>query len=252
MLSYQHGYHAGCLSDVHKHSALSVILLHLSQKDEPVTYIETHAGRGAYDLTSKEAKKTGEAATGIVSVEKLFKPDHPYLLALKRTRDHYGSNFYPGSPLIAVLTLRQSDSFHFMELHPQEFASLRNTLKSPHIHLYQQDGYEGALALSPPSPQRGIVLIDPSYEVKSEYSNMAPFIQKLHQKWPEAMILLWYPILSAGHHNAMRDSLLAKFPEAWSQEVLFSNAPHRALGSGLLCVNLPSQLETPLNQLPKL
>ena len=46
MLSYQHIYHAGNLADVQKHALLAYILDYLTQKDKPLSYIETHAGRG--------------------------------------------------------------------------------------------------------------------------------------------------------------------------------------------------------------
>ncbi len=65
MLSYQHLYHAGNMADVHKHSLLAWMLQYLTQKEKPVSYIETHAWRSLYDLTSYESTKPGEAAAGI-------------------------------------------------------------------------------------------------------------------------------------------------------------------------------------------
>ena len=55
MLSYQHAYHAGNPADVHKHALLAAMLDYLTAKDKPLTYIETHAGRGLYDLAAPEA-----------------------------------------------------------------------------------------------------------------------------------------------------------------------------------------------------
>ncbi|OZA07309.1 MAG: 23S rRNA (adenine(2030)-N(6))-methyltransferase RlmJ, partial [Rhodobacterales bacterium 17-64-5] len=122
MLSYQHLYHAGNLADVHKHSALAWMLDYLTRKDKPLSYIETHAGRGVYDLSAPEAVKTGEAAAGIALAESVFPPDHPYRQRLDEARAGYGPQAYPGSPLIAALGLREGDTLHLAELHRQEVA----------------------------------------------------------------------------------------------------------------------------------
>mgnify|MGYP000547123913 CR=1 FL=1 len=105
MLSYQHIFHAGNLADVQKHALLAWALDYLTQKDKPLSYIETHAGRGVYDLTSAAAAKTGEAAAGIQALEAAFPADHPYARRLAETRAIYGEAAYPGSPLIAALSL---------------------------------------------------------------------------------------------------------------------------------------------------
>ena len=72
MLSYQHIFHAGNLADVQKHALLAWMLAYLTRKDKPLSYMETHAGRGLYDLASEEAVKTGEAASGIEAVGEWF------------------------------------------------------------------------------------------------------------------------------------------------------------------------------------
>ena len=109
MLSYQHIFHAGNLADVHKHALLAWTLDYLVAKDKPLTYIETHAGRGLYDLTAAEAEKTGEAAAGIAKAEAWLPADHPYRRRLAEVRAHHGDMAYPGSPLIAATTLRSAD-----------------------------------------------------------------------------------------------------------------------------------------------
>jgi 23S rRNA (adenine2030-N6)-methyltransferase len=96
MLSYQHGFHAGNLADVQKHALMAVMIDYLTRKDKPLSYIETHAGRGLYDLQGSQAQKTGEAAAGILKVDKWFKPDHPYARARKTVADAHGKNMYPG------------------------------------------------------------------------------------------------------------------------------------------------------------
>ena len=194
MLSYQHSYHAGNPADLHKHLVLGELLALLTRKARGISYMETHAGRGRYDLSATESVKTGEAAEGI---EALTLPDCPLRHALETTRRHFGEDAYPGSPLIAQTLLRPQDRLHLMELHPAEHKVLRRYLKSDNTAVHHRDGYEGVLSLSPPKPRKGLVLIDPSYEVKTEYAQVAEFVHKLMIKWPEATVMIWYPVLAA-------------------------------------------------------
>ncbi len=239
MLSYQHAYHAGCRADMHKHAALCVLLSCLIQKDKPLTYMETHAGRGLYDLCSAEAEKTGEAKAGILTLESTIPADHPYARMLQTHHTAYGATSYPGSPFIAKQVLRAFDVMHLMELHPQEYKALKQAMRGSHIH--KRDGYEGVLSLSPPHPRRGVVLIDPSYEVKSEYQKAADFIIMLHRKWPEAVIMLWYPLLPTANHRDMLGTLLkADLPKCWHQEITWAPQTPKAMqGSGLIIINTP-------------
>lgn len=206
MLSYQHSYHAGNLADVHKHRLLAEALVVLNADPAPLTYIETHAGRGVYDLTSAEAKKTGEAKEGKAALEDLPE-DHPYRHCIAQTQARYGKQFYPGSPQIARLLLRPSDTLHLHELHPQEYAALTARIKAKHIRMYKKDGLKGAIHLLPPKEGRALVLIDPSYEVKSDYEAVVACICTLKEACPQAEILLWYPVLEAGLHLPMLAAL---------------------------------------------
>ena len=106
MLSYQHIFHAGNPADVHKHALLCAMLNYMTRKDKPLSYLETHAGRGLYDLSSDAALKTGEAAAGIAALTDKFAPDHPYIKALATLRDRHGPSAYAGSPMLAALSLR--------------------------------------------------------------------------------------------------------------------------------------------------
>ncbi|WCL53657.1 23S rRNA (adenine(2030)-N(6))-methyltransferase RlmJ [Gimibacter soli] len=252
MLSYQHSYHAGNLPDIHKHAVLATFLKAMTEKPKAMTVVETHAGRGLYDLGGMEAQKTGEASEGIVPLlkKKLLPADHPFLTAVAATRKAHGASAYPGSPLIAQHLLREGDILHLMELHPQEHAALRETARAPGVNIHRRDGYEGVLSVSPPTPRRGLVLIDPSYEIKSEYMEAASFIKELHAKWPEATILLWYPILKAGLHELMLDALEGTdLPGVWHDQVLFSDTNLRMLGSGLFAVNRPYGIDESLGEI---
>ena len=241
MLSYQHLFHAGNLADVQKHALLAAMLDYLTQKDKPLSYIETHAGRGLYDLGSDEALKTGEAEAGIAIAEGWFAKDHPYRNRLNEIRASYGPMAYPGSPMIAALSLRDQDTIHLAELHPQEHQHLRHALNPWSAHIYQKDGFDLALAVTPPTPRRGLMLIDPSYEVKADYDAIPMHIANINRKWNVGIIALWYPLLVGGPHGPMLKALQAQFPEALRSEVRFPPARegHRMEGSGMFIVNPP-------------
>lgn len=240
MLSYQHAYHAGNPADVHKHALLASMLALLTAKDRPVTYMETHAGRAIYDLSAPEALKTGEAAAGITRLEQRFPPDHPYRQAIDAARAKFGPTAYPGSPLIAAYTLRPTDEIHLAELHPQEHAALAAEMRGM-AHVHKRDGWEMALALTPPKPPRGLILIDPSWEVKEDYTKAPKVMAELARRWSPGVLVLWYPILEAAPHKPMLKALAAAFPQALRHEVPFPpvRPGHRMTGSGLFIVNPP-------------
>lgn len=245
MLSYQHIYHAGNLADVHKHAALAVMLAHLLRKDKPLTYLETHAGRGLYDLASHEAQKTGEAKAGIRTLFDRLAQDHPLRATIAACRAKYGDTVYPGSPAIAQSLLRRDDRLHLAELHPRERQALTRALADHNTRIHAQDGYEMAQALCPPMPRRGLMLVDPSYELASDYTRLPGFLAQIHRKWNVGVLVLWYPILTRGAHDAMLTQLRNDHPEAWHHQVHFPPARdgHRMVGSGLFVINPPFALE---------
>ena len=254
MLSYQHAYHAGNLADLHKHALLAVALQRLVQKPKPITYIETHAGRGLYDLTSDAALRTGEAAAGIGRAldEAWLPPGHPLLAAIAAVRAAHGPDAYPGSPLIAAQFLRPGDATHLAELHPAEHAALASV--AGFAHLRHEDGFAAANALIPPTPRRGMLLVDPSYEVKADYDRLPGWIQRMAGKWNVGVIALWYPVLSDARHRPMVAALAADHPDALSSEVRFPPARpgHGMVGSGMFVINPPFGLADEADRLAAL
>lgn len=254
MLSYQHAYHAGNLADLHKHAFLAVALDYMTRKDKPLTYLETHAGRGLYRLDSDEAIKTGEAEMGITRAasEGWLRPDHPLLQALTAIRGIYGPMSYPGSPMIAQHFLRANDRIHLAELHPAEHEVLAQVAGFATIH--HQDGFEMAHAVCPPTPRRGMLLIDPSYEVKAEYSAIPRLISGLARKWNVGVIALWYPILTDNRHKPMLDILQSEHPEALTSEVAFppARSGHSMIGSGMFVINPPWGLDDEARELKRI
>ena len=240
MLSYQHAYHAGNPADLHKHIVLSELIARLTAKPRGIAYAETHAGRGLYDLAAPEARKTGEADAGVARIDP--QPSTPYGRAIAAARQTHGPSAYPGSPLIARSLLRPQDRITLMELHPAEHAGLRAALAGDGVAIHRRDGFAGLLALAPLTPRRGLVLVDPSYEVKSDYAAAAEFTRRLIAKWPQAAVLIWHPILPEGRHAALIDGLRAL--PVLRDEAAFARPPGRGMtGSGLVLVNAPHGAE---------
>lgn len=257
MLSYQHTYHAGGPADIHKHAILSVLLHTMVRKAGAITYAETHAGRGHYNTGSAEAHKTGEAAMGVgrLTSSAFAASGHPLAQTLRQLRATYGPQFYPGSPRLAHSLLRPHDSLHLAELHPGEHAALQKHLKTPNVHIYHEDGYRmvnnlltGTAGLA---QKRGLVLVDPSFEVKSEYAEVATFLANLHANWPAATLVLWYPLLADNRHTPMIDNLRQRafFARSHHQTLLFaSTEAGRMYGSGVLVINPPFNCQKPLQE----
>jgi 23S rRNA (adenine2030-N6)-methyltransferase len=251
MLSYQHIYHAGNLADVHKHSLLAWMLAYLTRKEKPLTYMETHGGRALYDLSDAEALKTGEAAQGIARASGWFAQDHPFAQIRAQVCAQHGADAYPGSPLIAASILRETDHIHLAELHPQEHAALDLAMSPYPVKCHQRDGFELAHALIPPTPRRGLLLIDPSYEIKEDYATIPRHISQYARAWNVGIIALWYPILNTGAHLPMLSALVGAFPDAMRHEVRFAPARpgHGMTGSGMFVINPPYGLDAEAKRL---
>lgn len=254
MLSYQHVYHAGNPADVHKHAILAWMLERLTEKPKPLSYIETHAGRALYDLSAAEALKTGEATAGVARMLGDFAPDHPYRRTVEAARTSAGDTAYPGSPWIAAHLLRPEDSLHLAELHPQEHRALSAAMRGK-AKVHHADGWELAMSLSPPEPRRGLLLIDPSYEIKTDYDTIPSFISKLHRIWNVGILALWYPILKDKRHAPMVRAIeAADLPKLVKSEVSFPpvREGHGMTGSGMIVINAPFGLEDEAASLSKL
>ncbi|MDP2086778.1 MAG: 23S rRNA (adenine(2030)-N(6))-methyltransferase RlmJ [Gemmobacter sp.] len=245
MLSYQHAYHAGNAADVQKHALLAWMIAAMADKPKAMTYIETHAGRGLYALDAPEAVKTGEAAGGVERLAARFAPDHPYRRCLDAVRAAHGPSAYPGSPVIAGLLLRVFDRIVLAELHPREHAALSEAMAPFEAEERHEDGFAMARAVCPPTPRRGLLVIDPSYEVKEDYARLPGLIAELARKWPVGVIVLWYPLLTGAAHGPMLAALERAHPGALRHEVRFPpvREGHRMVGSGLFVINPPWRLD---------
>lgn len=249
MLSYQHGFHAGNFADVHKHMILTLILEMLNLKDKPWSYLETHGGCALYDLKDDKALKTGEYLGGIGKIwneQNIPEVARPYITQVQAVNLGKELKFYPGSPSIASMLARASDRLAVMELHPAEYQRVKQHFRGQsQVAVHHRDGYEGVLSLMPPKPNRGLVLIDPSYEVKAEYQQVAKFVHQLLSRWANGSIAVWYPILKAGQHQGMIDNIVASGVRRVYQSEFYvqDSGSQRMFGSGMLLINPPWQLD---------
>ena len=260
MLSYRHAFHAGNHADVLKHATLSLVLNSFKQKDKPFVYIDTHAGGGIYDLDSEWARKTKESNSGVQRIwhEQSKWPElTDYFQILKTLNtEQAGQQFYPGSPEVACQLLRPQDRLVLMELHPQEIEVLRSHLaRDSRVNIHHRDGLEGLTALTPPTPRRGLVLVDPAYERHEEYTQVVQAVKKAYTRWPTGTYIIWYPMLAKARDRSLR--LLHDLKEKSSFESLLVadlsvEAQHPDLGmhgSGLAIINPPWQLDQQLTTL---
>src|SRR5581483_7978277 len=204
-MNYRHAYHAGNFADVVKHIALVTALLHLRKKDAPFAVIDTHAGRGRYDLASDEAARTGEAEAGIARLRSLS-AEAALCEYLRIVGD--GAS-YPGSPLIAAALLRPQDRLVAIEKHPEEFAALRSARAGiANARPEQGDGYEHLRALLPPPERRGLILVDPPFEAVDEFERQAEAMHMALRRFATGVYLVWFPIKTGAAGDALCGELL--------------------------------------------
>ncbi|MAY00022.1 MAG: 23S rRNA (adenine(2030)-N(6))-methyltransferase RlmJ [Oceanospirillaceae bacterium] len=216
MLSYRHAFHAGNFADVLKHLVQVEILNYLKQKDKPFAYIDTHAGAGIYSLSSEEAGKNEEFRTGISILKgKPLAGTEDYLEVVAGCKPEWdksavpAAGLYPGSPRIAQQMLRAQDSAHLFELHPQDFRRLDAMVaRDRRMHAHNSDGFSGLLGLLPVAERRALVLIDPPYEVKSDYDTLVETVKKAHRKFATGVYALWYPVVDRQRIDKMEKALI--------------------------------------------
>ena len=253
-MNYRHAYHAGNFADVLKHMVLVALLDALKQKATPFCYVDTHAGRGRYDLRSVEARKTGEAdegfgvlrtATGLPPL--LWK----WLETVRACNDGDDMRYYPGSPWFAAHLMREGDSAQLCELHPEEAGALRQVFHHDRrVHVHERDGYEAMKGLLPPKEKRGLVLIDPPFEAQeAEFRLIEKALKAAMEKWPTGMYAVWYPIKLRSHVQPFHRWLTrCGAKRVLAAELLLrpDDSPLRLNGSGMVIVNAPWKLDETL------
>jgi 23S rRNA (adenine2030-N6)-methyltransferase len=227
MLAYRHAFHAGNHADVLKHLILSEVLRHMVDKEKPITMVDTHAGAGAYSLTEGHAQKKAEFEQGISRLWK--REDAPPAVAryLKVVRQFNGGGSrkwpdltrYPGSPMVSQLLLRPEDRLHLYELHPTDHKLLEATMGgSANVRIRKSDGFAGLKGELPPPSRRGLVLIDPPYEIKGDYTAVLHSVREALKRFAQAVILVWVPQVRLIESSQLPQRLLAAAtaaPRGW-------------------------------------
>ncbi|CAK0774697.1 Ribosomal RNA large subunit methyltransferase J [uncultured Gammaproteobacteria bacterium] len=259
IMNYRHIYHAGNFADVFKHAILVGLLTHLRAKPTPFRVFDTHAGIGGYDLTSAAAEKTGEAAAGIGRLLALTTPPPELAAYLDLVRDYAagsagaaraagtGATLYPGSPALAQALLRPDDRLVLAELHPDDAATLKAAFaRDRRVTVHHMDGYQALKSLLPPHERRGLVLIDPPFEVTDEFDRLAKGLATAWKRWPTGIYALWYPIKERPSvwrfHEAIAKS---GFTKALVAELTIHPEDdwRRLNGCGMVILNPPWQAE---------
>ncbi len=254
MLSYRHAFHAGNHADVLKHIALVHLLGYMAQKEKPFWCIDTHAGAAIHDLDSRHAKTKSEFESGIARLwerRDLPSPAAEYLRQVRALNPDGRLRFYPGSPQLAMQLLRKQDRLRLFELHSTESRLLRehfadaisNSRPAPRAIAQAGDGFTGLLALLPPPPRRGVVLIDPSYEDKADYRRVLTALREGLQRFASGVYVVWYPRVQRREAFEFADKLKRESPGDWLHAALDVKAPAAnglgLHGSGIFVLNPP-------------
>lgn len=246
MLSYLHGFHAGNVADVHKHAAQVLALRMMQAKPGGVACFDTHAGSALYDLDSERSRKTAEADQGIQKLwsarQSLAEDWQPLIAVLAgMNQPELPLRRYPGSPEWFRRFCRPQDALTAFELHPTEGQQLTDWATPGNVRVYREDGLRGLLRQLPPPLSRLLVLMDPSYEIKSDYGQVADTLARAWRKCRHGVYLVWYPILTSGHEQVLKRAIVeGPVRGVLCSEIHLARPPARGMtGSGLLVVNPP-------------
>lgn len=255
-MNYRHHFHAGNFADVMKHVLLVQLLQALRQKDKGWCYLDTHAGRGRYDLeraaTGETLARTPEWPDGIGRIWAEASPataDLETYLELVRRCDRESGNltagprFYPGSPWLARQLARPQDRLIFCEQHPAECAALRAEFHgTAGVRVHETDGYAAVRAMLPPAERRGLVLIDPPFEAEDEFSQIVAALREGLRRFREGIYAVWYPQTGRARLEAFFTALARlDLPPTLVAElsIVGEDSPLKLKGCGLLVLNPP-------------
>jgi len=255
MLAYRHAFHAGNHADVLKHVALVAVLRHMAQKEKGYRLIDTHAGAGGYSLESRYAQQRGEFSEGIARV--WARDDLPPLVAdyVDLVRQFNGGGpltQYPGSPALAQMLLRPQDQLRAFEMHPTDHKILSSFLAEwPGAEVSMSDGFASLKAQLPPPTRRGVLLIDPSYEIKTDYARTLAALREALTRFPDAVVMIWLPQLqlleSSQLPQRLKASAESQSKKGWLHARLsVADADARGfgmLGSSVFIANPPHTLK---------
>ncbi len=259
MLSYLHAFHAGNIADVQKHLCLTWCLESLNLKPKPYVYIDTHSGSGKYDFKIRSVRDKQKIQENSLGVQLLYEqPVLPecfsaYMNVIKQINAPKSTRYYPGSPLLASRMIRWQDQIHCAELHPTEELALKRLFRDCHnVRSHYGDGYKLVNALTPPVQKRGMVLIDPAYEVKTEFKQVIETIETVYPKWQQGTYIIWYPIVRAHRLDKVLSKKLVTedFSKVLQCEWMLphNEAYFNLIGTGVIIINPPWKLNEKMEE----
>lgn len=257
MLSYRHSFHAGNHADVLKHIVLMLILENLKQKEKGFYYLDTHAGVGRYRLFGNEAEKTAEFREGIGRLwdRTDLPPEVQGYVDLMKKFNYGGKElrYYAGSPLIAAQLLRAQDRALLTELHPADYPLLRNNFKQfENVKTKCGDGFQQLKATLPPKERRGLVLLDPPYELKEDYDLVVRAVEEGYKRFATGIYAVWYPVVLRRQTkrivSGLENSSIRKILQI--ELAVRPDSDQRGMtASGMIVINPPWTLETQMKRI---
>ncbi len=277
MFSYRHAFHAGNHADVLKHLVSMQLLSYMNQKPAPYVAVDTHAGAGVYALDGGYAAKSAEFETGISRL--WLRTDLPpalqqYVNLVRQLNPDGRLRYYPGSPYIADMLLREGDRLRLFELHPSDTRILLDNFehkqsksagqagadghgaerpahgggrRGKRVIIQHADGFAGLKALLPPPSRRAVVLIDPPYEDKNDYRHVKDCLTDALKRFSTGTYAVWYPILQRSESQQLPEKLKRLPCKSWLNVTLSVSSPSPdgfgLHSSGMFVINPPWTLE---------
>jgi 23S rRNA (adenine2030-N6)-methyltransferase len=254
-MNYRHAYHAGNHADVLKHIVLARVITLMMKKEKPFRFIDAHAGTGVYDLAGDEAGKTGEWEGGIGKLAEAFAPEietliTPYRRVIRELNGGPELRLYPGSPELVLRLMRPQDRMIANELHPEDALTLeRHFIRDARVDVVSMDADICIKSKLPPPERRGVILIDPPYELKDEAQRALRVLKHGLQRFSQGVFLLWYPLKAGDTGDMIVSGIQALGLDATLKAELRIREAFGAgglAGSGVVAVNAPWKLDEDL------
>lgn len=241
-MNYRHAYHAGNFADCFKHALLIALLDFLARKPAPFFALDTHAGAGRYDLEAAASQRTAEASRGI---GRLLRRPPPVLDRYLGLVGQLG--LYPGSPTLIRSVMREKDRLACCELHSEDVVTLRRQFHGdPQVEVHKRSGWEALGGMLPPREKRGLVFIDPPFEVRDEFSLLVDGLRMGHGRFGHGVFAAWYPIKQMAAVRSFHASLVSSCIRnviALELHLRDTTNPERLNGCGLIVINPPYLFE---------
>jgi 23S rRNA (adenine2030-N6)-methyltransferase len=149
--------------------------------------------------------------------------------------------YYPGSPYCADKVMREQDKLRLIELHPSDSKILDENFRKLEAHaaaqgqrppargkrimIQRDNGFLGLKALLPPLSRRGLILIDPPYEDKTDYRHVKTTLDDALKRFATGIYAVWYPVLQRMESRQLPDKLKQVAASGWLNVTLSVSAP---------------------------